>query len=195
MYLQIIIIILTLLSVLGFIYKPVPKQVYINPNVTPIDPVCQNQPVECDTDNDCNKCIDNEKMNCVIMNRNKNQEEKYGKAKKYCLPLKPSQPCNETLGGIWTWTGWSDPIRKEWDCLCTYPEIAGNKGCTKLNPNVCKNGVYKYNAINAIRGPSPKDCECASNSQRIITSTNVPLCVPKGDGYCANEQMCTNFYT
>jgi hypothetical protein len=193
----ILIIGLTCLVIIGLFRQPLIKTAYINPNVSSTRPMCMDKPIECNTDNDCRQCNDAITMKCIEMKRSPDQRKAYGNIhNKYCLPEKPNKPCNEKLGGIWTWTGWSGGNRKEWDCLCTYPEIAGNVGCTHLNPNVCNLGVYNYDARTATRGPNPGDCKCTEpHYTKIITDTNVPLCIKKGDGYCPNDKVCHNFYS
>lgn len=195
MILVIIIILLTVVTIFGFLYVPQkPKATALNPHITPLNPICSNTPVECTTDSDCTKCLDSFKVRCTTLRRNPEQSTKYGAQKSYCLPVKPQRPCNEKLGGIWTWTGWSDENVKEWDCLCTYPEIAGGNGCQRLNGNVCKGGTYNYDARNATQGPKPSNCKCGENDQLIVTESGVPLCVPKGPGYCSDESTCKRFY-
>ena len=190
----IFIISLSCLIIIGLFIHPIAKTVYINPHSHTVNPICMDTPIECHTNDDCNKCADGIQLKCMELKRGSHQQEVYGNIhNKYCLPEKPTKLCNEKYGGIWTWTGWATN-RKEWDCMCTYPEIAGNNGCTHLNPNVCNLGKYTYDARTATRGPIPADCECAPNYIKIVTDTNVPLCVKKGDGYCPNDKICNEFY-
>lgn len=192
----VLIICLSCLAIIGLFVKPKPQTRYISPLTDHINPLCMDKPIECHTDNDCHKCTDGVEIKCVELKRGPHQQETYGNIhNKYCLPVKPDKPCNEKYGGIWTWTGWAED-RKEWDCLCTYPEIAGGAGCNHLNPNVCNLGEYTYDARTATRGPIPDDCKCAApHYTKIITDTNVPLCIKKGDGYCPNDQVCRRFYS
>jgi hypothetical protein len=187
--------VLTLLAIIGFTYYPPVISGYINPNAQPKDPICSETPIECNIDDDCGKCIDSEAYNikCTTLKRNSNQSKHYGEEKKYCLPEKPEKPCNEKLGGVWTWTGWASK-GGEWDCMCTYPEIAGGNGCSKLNPNVCKGGKYTYSAIGADRGPRLTDCECPPTHIRIHTNKGIPMCIKKNKGSCPNEAICQSFY-
>jgi hypothetical protein len=191
----ILIVILTFLILVGLITKPKAHTNYINPSTSALNPLCMDTPTECLSAKECESCSDGVAMDCVELKRNPHQKKAYGNIhSKYCLPVKPDKPCTERLGGIWTWTGWASN-RKEWDCLCTYPEIAGNIGCTRLNPNVCKDGVFAYDATTATRGPTPNDCQCYSGYTKIVTDTNVPLCIKKADGYCSDERVCRNFYS
>ena len=158
------------------------KHHYINPNVFNNE-YCVKTPVECQSDEDCSKCKDTIKLTCQVHNK-----------RKYCLPLKPDRPCEPKYGGIWTWTGWTNPQLQEWDCLCLHPEISGIEGCTQLNPDVCKNGVYTYNAETMKRRPLPSDCKCNENQVKIV-SNNIPKCITKNEGYCPNAHVCELFYS
>lgn len=176
------------LSVFGFVYTPKTNPGFINPRPRDPNPVCSNWAVECKTNGDCAECIDNDvfEIRC---------QETGIKRKKYCTPKIPDKPCNEDLGGVWVWTGWSSTRTREWECLCAYPEIAGNKGCTKLNPNVCKGGTYGYSAKRSNRGPVPSDCVCSKGSVRITSDNNVPMCIPENPGFCPDERTCRSFYS
>lgn len=181
----IVITILLFLVILGFLYVP---RIYIGSPIQPITsgikPVCLSEQVECLVDSDCAHCDDILDITCQNMG-----------GKRYCLPAKPDKQCNEDLGGVWTWTGWASVDRKEWDCLCTYPEISGNRGCTKINPNVCAGGEYTYSAKIKNRGPLPSDCTCPSTSVKIVTENNIPMCIPLHPGICADDTVCKSFYT
>jgi len=183
-----LICLLTLLTVFGFVYTPRTARTFLNPTASRTHPVCSERAVECQNDADCVECADNDvfQIRCEEVGGGKLVERK-----RYCLPRKPDKPCNEDLGGVWTWTY----NNKEWECLCTYPEIAGNRGCTKLNPNVCKGGTYNYSAKRSNRGPIPTDCVCPEESIRIVSEDNVPMCVPTHPGICPDENTCRSFYT
>jgi hypothetical protein len=173
---------------LGLFFHPKFVPIHINPNTSPINPLCATTPTTCENDSDCTKCLDNTVMRCTSTSTSSVQ--------KFCLPSKPEKPCNEKLGGVWTWTGWGregNHTSAEWECMCTYPEIAGNIGCTRLNPNVCRGGVFSFDASGG-RGPSPNDCVCGPNTFKIITPSNVPQCVPKNEWYCHDLESCKNFY-
>lgn len=187
-----IIVLLLCITVFGFVYTPNTPSTFINPATSQTNPVCSEQAVECQTNADCGKCEDNNifEIRCEEMGGGK-----LTKKKKYCLPVKPEKPCNEDLGCVWTWTGWASSDNKEWESLCTYPEIAGNKGCTKLNPNVCKGGTYNYSAKHSNRGPIPSDCVCPNGSVHIVSEDNVPMCIPLHPDICSDESTCRSFYT
>lgn len=195
--LLIILFIITILINIGILYKPSSGQTFIKRTDFDIpNPICQNTKIECQTDDDCFKCIDNEKMYCTELKRNDDQSKLYGETKKYCLPKLPDQPCNLKNGGIWSWTGWTDTERMEWDCLCTYPEIAGGKGCMQLNPNVCKGGNWSYDATTSNDAPKAEDCSCSDNHHLLKTKeSGVPLCVPSKDMFCTDKTNCETMYS
>ena len=206
------IVILTGFIIFGIIYKPIMKQIFLDPGSKKVNPICQREKTTCSSDDDCVKCSDNEKMTCQELKRSALQAPLYGETAKYCLPVNPEQNCNAKNGGIWTWTGWANTNRMEWDCLCTYPQIAGGNGCEELNPNVCntgnpdKPGNWSYNAANAITAPKSTDCTCPTGYNLLSTQPNdVPLCIP-GDPYLCkgseydtdinkDKKMCESMYS
>lgn len=198
-FIVILLIVLTVLIILGISYTPQLKQVFIDPGTVDANPICQFEPTTCNNDQDCTKCSDNEEMYCVSLNRNEDQAKMYGKSQKYCLPKLPESGCNTKNGGIWTWTGWSDTNRMEWDCLCTYPEISGNPGCTELNPNVCQGdgAVWNYDASLSSTNIAPtfKNCKCGPNTTLLATTTGVPLCVPNSKFLCDSKESCEKMYS
>jgi hypothetical protein len=204
MYLKIILTVLILISIAilvslmfwGLSYEPEFKAVYINSGEEDVKPVCQKEIIKCNTDSDCAKCTDNVEIKCVEIDRTSDHSKQYGVGGKYCLPEKPSSGCNAKNGGIWTWTGWSDTERMEWDCLCTYPQIAGGAGCQDLNPNVCAGGTWTYDATTATKAPSVLDCTCPKDFHLLSTEpTGVPLCVPHMDLVCQDEATCETMYS
>lgn len=195
---MLIIFAVTFLVMIGFAFDPfIPFQA-IASGAVDTNPICSQNPIECSTNADCNKCLDSEtfELSCQKLSRNPEQRQAYGESKKYCLPKKPNKPCNEDLGGIWTWTGWADTGVMEWECLCTYPHFAGNKGCTKLNPNVCRHGLFgPYSATVANRGPNAGDCVCREEYVKVVTTSGIPMCIPKNEGPCTNAVSCSAFYS
>lgn len=183
--LTVVISLLVALTVFGLVYRPSSTGPdFIDPVKVALSPICSEQPVPCINDSDCQHCRDANvfEMKCEGLDD-----------RRYCLPTKPEQPCNEKLGGVWTWSGWADTRNKEWECLCTYPEIAGNRGCTKLNPNVCRGGTYTYKP-SMDRGPLPSDCKCPRNTVQVVTEGDVPMCIARNKGSCFDEATCKRFY-
>ena len=163
------------------VQRPPTHNVFPRMDKKPLRPICTEQAYTCTTDKDCEKCIDSNSFEL------KCQPHKIDTGmQKYCLPVKPKKECNEKLGGVWTWTGWGESGTKEWDCLCVYPEIAGNRGCTRLNPGVCDKGTYTYDARGSSRGPSPDDCKCAEGYDKIVANPDIPMCIKHTDGIDAS---------
>ena len=196
-----------------FIYVPQTKQIYIDPELHSKDVICSHNPKKCVKDDDCDNCIESSKsqgeleITCQEIPRTSLQSKKYGKSGgKYCLPKKADQPCNQKLGGMWTWSGYSSlegtGLSQEWDCVCTIPEIAAGNGCP-LNANICQGGDFYYDATgkDSNTPPHPVHCRCPENSVKILTSNGSIICSPYNAGYCAdekgdyNEEICSNFFT
>jgi len=206
----IIIIIFSFLSIYKtFVYSPIPQEVFIDPELRTPNKECSVNPQLCTVDKDCENCVEsqNVEITCQDMNRSELQSKKYGKSGgKYCLPKKADQPCNEKLGGMWAWSGYSGlegtPGAQEWDCLCTIPEIAASNGC-KLNNNICKGGEFNYDALGAQSNtpPLPVHCKCPEGHVKVWTENQAILCVPYGPGFCAdekgvyNEEICKSFFS
>lgn len=201
----VIVLIIAIIVLIGFIifgkiYTPSQGQTFIKPKQTSTSPICQQQPIKCNGPDDittCQNCIDNVEITCQELYRTKDQEPFYGTSGYFCLPQKPSQPCDPAKGGIWEWTGWASTDRMEWDCLCTYPGYAGNPGCTKWNPNVCNGGIFSYDATKQQnQGPSINDCTCATGYNLLSADPGgIPICVPAGDYLCKDKTMCETMYS
>ena len=178
----IIVITLLILSLIGFIVKPTNIPINVNPGTGINNKKCTSQVVECSTDNDCSSnCVESsqgEEMKCIeIKVNNKN----YGNTKKVCALAKAEMKCNTQYGGLPVWSGWTNPDRMEWDCLCMYPNYAGGESCSKLNPNVCNGGQgFQWNANDG--PPENGICSCVDGQEKIIDKNGVPICVEKGKG-------------
>jgi hypothetical protein len=130
----------------------------------------------CTSDEDCNKCAeigDDIEMSCATIVENPH----VSKTKKIsvCLPktVTLSNDCNENNGAIKVWSGWNNPERMEWDCVCTYPDWAGGsdyKGKTtcELNPDICQGGTWNYDATTATGPPTADNCTCDASDQHHI---------------------------
>lgn len=180
------IVFLTILLLTGLLYRPArvgPD--FIDPVRIETNPVCSERAVQCVTDGDCDRCQDGNVFEIRCQDH---------MGRRYCLPKKPDQPCNMDHGGQWMWTGWADSKNRDWECLCAYPEIAGNKGCTEINPNVCRGGTFTF-PKNSKRGPRPEDCECPPSTFRIVTEGNVPMCIKRNKTSCFDEDTCRQFYS
>jgi hypothetical protein len=161
----------------------------IDPSAHAPNPFCAQTPVSCDTDADCNICVDAQAMTCS----EQANVESPNTVNKYCLPSKPpDRPCNIENGGRWLYTGWGriDPsIENDWECQCTYATVAGKVGCT-LNDDVCAGGVWDDVSWET-SAPDPSKCICPSNTVRITRQGVKPMCLPKST-VCYDEASCNN---
>ena len=178
-----IIITLLLLSLIGFIVKPTNIPINVNPGTGISNKKCTSQIVECSTDSDCSSnCVESsqgEQMKCIELKVN---NKDYGNTKKVCALAKAEMKCNTQYGGLPVWSGWTNPDRMEWDCLCMYPNYAGGESCSKINPNICNGGKgFEWNAND---GPPEKTgiCTCVDGQEKIIDENGIPICVEKGKG-------------
>lgn len=198
LYLLIIIIVfLAILVIFGLIFKPKEQKVLIKPQTKDVNKSCTKNSIECNPNdlNSCNNCNDNVEIKCQKLN---DTDKKY-----YCLPKKPDAQCNSKNGGLWVWSGWSDIDKMEWDCLCNYPHISSNKGCTNLNFGVCEGGTWKYDAVTDKRPPNFDDCQCPENTVKIKRpNSEIPMCISQEicGGFGLTDikgnisELCKNFY-
>ena len=104
----------------------------------------------------------------------------------------PDKPCNKKNGGIWVYSGNPESETMDWECLCTYPQIAGNAGCEDLN--VCKNETWTYDAvINSDRAPSKDDCKCDNGYNLLAYDDDSFICV--NSEICDNKEQCELLYS
>jgi len=144
---------------------------------------CQTGKVTCKDNVDCLHCSEKLKVSLTCQKVSSDLSEKR------CLPRKPLEPCNEKLGGVWVWSG------TKWFCTCAYPEIAGGKGCQKVNPNVCHGGKYTFDARKG-QPPNVKDCQCKKGSFRFLNSRSIPVCVtPIKGSPCYSKSSCVHLYS
>ncbi len=191
------------LAIFGFIYRPRFIETFIQLDENPDGEKqhCLKVQVKCNTVDDCNKqCIEGSQveLQCTYVDRPSHLEGLYGESGNYCLPAKPTSGCDASKGGIWVWSGYSAVQSQQWECLCTYPEYAGNhtEGCSTYNANVCQGGTMKYDATTANRPPLADDCTCPTSTTRLeaIDGTQLPLCVPQKPFLCDSPQMCESMY-
>jgi hypothetical protein len=192
---KILIVVFILFVILGitiFLLVSKPKQkVEPEPEPEPLKSrLCTKVQTPCQTDEDCNNLCEEtiegtpENLTCQeLTGRYTDQQKNDFGSGKYCLPLKPKKECSEKNGGVLTWTGWSSTDRMEWDCLCTYPNYFGNEGCTSLNPGVCIDGTFEFDAKNG-EAPSSKNCTCKQDYIKMIKNEGgTPFCVNKDIEY------------
>jgi hypothetical protein len=192
------------LTIFGFIYHPrfVETFIQLDESVSGEQKNCMNESVKCNTVDDCKtNCKDyhQEEMQCTYVERPSHLNGKYGESGNYCIPAKPQTGCDASKGGIWVWSGYSEVGTQRWECLCTYPEYAGNYSefCGSYNANVCQGGVMDYDATTAKRPPSADDCTCPPSTTRLEANdgTQLPLCVPTKPYLCDSKKMCESMYS
>ena len=142
--------------------------------------LCTENPVTCNNSSDCDiQCVEStkgEKMSCIQLDRTEDQIKEFGPAMKVCLPEKTKINCDKSHGGIKVWSGWSNPDRMEWDCLCSYPNYVGTDHCSKINPGICHNGKFDWDISKGV--PSAKQCKCNPGFVLIKKPNGFPMCVP-----------------
>ena len=176
------------------------KTVLINPSVGENTKKCLKEIVNCNNDDECQQnCIENSQgiqMKCTQLPRyNANQESTVGKTQNICAPAKAESNCDAKHGGVLTWTGFPDINNMNFNCFCTYPNLASGPSCS-LNPDVCAGGTYSWDVTDPNKSdPSKATCTCDANSILIMdTLNNVPKCVPKTFNNNFNETSTASFY-
>jgi hypothetical protein len=130
---------------------------------------CSSEKVPCDPNspNSCNICNDPEHMKCVKVPNGDSVEY-------LCLPKEPDINCNAQNGGRYIWTGYGFTQQKDWQCLCTKPEIYNGPTCEIKNPSYCSNGT-----ITDINNPLRTICQCNPEKNKLLfRDNNTPMCVP-----------------
>lgn len=87
-----------------------------------------------------------------------------------CQRTQQNIPCDREFGGVMFMQNQNGiPF---WDCICTNPTYYGGPGCTRLAPDVCKNGIFMYKGLNKHL------CKCKSEDVHI-TLNDKDYCVSK----------------
>lgn len=181
--LTVIIFLLFGLLLFGIFYKKKPLPIIINETTDAFNKSCLTQQVICSSNDDCKKyCVEaqeGEEIVCQPLKRYTSEQiTNYGPNINVCTLAHPSSNCNEKYGGLKVWSGWSNPSRMEWDCLCSYSTYAGRQYCN-LNADICKDGSFNWDVTTG-KNPSYTDCECKDPNILMKTINNQkPLCVPK----------------
>jgi hypothetical protein len=186
--LGIIVLILLGFAITGLLYKPNPLAIAIAPIPGSFNKKCTTEQVLCnpalkgsDCKILCKESQEGEEMECVTLNRyTKDQISDYGPEQSVCLPANAKLDCNAKLGGIKVWSGWSNPDRMEWDCMCSYPGYVGGTNCSTFNANICNGGTGMDNLDVTTGGPpSASDCTCpASYTLMYANDGGYPICAP-----------------
>lgn len=127
--------------------------------------ICSTEKVSCNPANinSCNElCGDTEQMKCVNVN-----------GENLCLPREPDINCNSENGGKYIWTGYGFTQSKDWQCLCTRPEIYNGPDCNIKNPSYCSNGTLASD----INTPLRNICRCENGTELLFRNNNTPMCV------------------
>ena len=149
---------------------------------------CSSVKVPCDpnAENPCGVCDGTEQMKCVSLPDGQN----------LCLPKEPDISCNAENGGKYVWTGYGFTQSKDWQCLCTRPEIYNGPNCSIRNPSYCSGGKLSSN----IDDPLSKICDCGdpkvTKRKLLFRDNNTPMCVSidtvQGGG---EEGLYGNYHT
>lgn len=132
---------------------------------------CSSEKVPCNPfdDNSCdNLCDDTEKMKCVNV-KGVNGDENL------CLPKEPDINCNSQNGGRYIWTGYGFTQSKDWQCLCTRPEIYNGPDCNTKNPSYCSNGTLSSDINTPLRNIC--NCDESKGMNLLFRNNNTPMCV------------------
>ena len=202
------IILLLLASISLFVLSPITvmankplKNIIINPISGQNTKKCLSEILNCNDDNDCQKnCIEQfsgVQMKCVDLPKyTEEQKLLYGQSQKICAPAKAEINCNAKYGGVLSWSGFPNIENMQWDCLCSYPNLAGGPGCS-LNSDVCEGGTYTWDVTDSNKSdPTNKLlCTCGPGKSLFIDPiTSVPKCVPKIFSNKFNEVSTRSFY-
>ena len=197
----VVLVILLVFAIIGVSHHPNPQAVDVHPTPGQLDRTCTTEKVSCTVDGDCDICremIEGKEIVCKQLHRyTDEQRSEYGDTQGVCVPADAKMDCNEERGGLLTWSGWGDPARMEWDCLCSYPSFAGGPNCSPT-PGVCENGVMEWSVKSTQKPPSASQCKCNSGYVlRARSSDSTPICVPKamsGETTGGPVNSYTNFY-
>lgn len=187
--------VLCILIMFGIFYSPKLQYIVIPENSGVFNQQCTTTKVECNSDYDCQeRCVEasaGEEMVCkTFPTFTSSQKQNYGQTGRFCVPAKAQMQCNIATGGIPVYTGWSNPERMEFDCLCSYPLYASSQTYDsqgramsppcQLNPDVCAGGVFNWDLTKKIEEPHAGLCTCPEGKTLVIDENagGVPRCVP-----------------
>jgi len=84
-------------------------------------------------------------------------------------------PCNIDYGGMYTWSGWTQPTGDmKWDCICNYPAFASGPECT-INSYICAGGTFDWKPNQL---PTEAKCTCNPGLTEVKDYRGVSYCVP-----------------
>lgn len=196
------------LSVVGLTNPPAPAKyspVVLSDQVGVFSKECTRELTTCETDQDCQSlCKEQQRGVDMACTQIADPNDKSGEVPKtkVCAPRNAVMQCGKNLGGVLTWSGWSNPDRMEWNCLCQFPSYASNANCTKLNAGICSaydssqdKNVQNYNWNVSMGRPELGICTCPSGTTRQTSIFNqIQRCVPNGiTGLYADLQISTGY--
>mgnify|MGYP001411951632 CR=1 FL=1 len=141
-YLNIIVIVFICLSLLFIIIAGDKSQdspdIVWNPDKSKTKLYCKTTQTKCETSDDCSKkCMESTALG---------EEMVCDQDIKMCVPDKSDKikdACDPKNGEL-VWTGWNDPNRMGWDCVCKNPDTTAAQECG-INSNgkyECKNYCF-----------------------------------------------------
>ena len=187
-----IFLIFSILILSIYIYKSLNKGSQPPQIGNPFIPFTSNKKVDCSavkvscdpkSENPCGICDGTEQMKCMSIN-----------GENVCLPKEPDISCNTKNGGKYIWTGYGFTQSKDWECLCTRPEIYNGPDCNIKNPSYCSNGTLSDN----INDPLSNICNCGDpkSNKLLFRYNNTPMCIstdPKQGG--GEDGLYGNYHT
>lgn len=150
-------------SIISQTNTPPPKGKPFIPFTSGKEKQCTAEKVSCDPseENSCDSKCQEPGMKCVKMN------DEF-----VCLPREPDVNCNSQNGGKYVWTGYGFTQTKDWQCLCTHPEIFNGSSCDIKNPSYCSGG-----SIGNVNTRLRDICTCPKGTGLLFRYNNTPMCV------------------
>lgn len=150
---------------------------------------CSTELVTCAIDQDCQAICKEQQdgldMACISIS-DPNDKTGMLPKKKVCALREAEMKCGKNLGGVLTWSGWSNPDRMEWNCICQFPSYASNQNCTQFNSGICsaydtakKQTTSGFNWDVSVGRPELGTCTCpAGTTRQTVLSNQMQRCVP-----------------
>jgi hypothetical protein len=196
------------MSVQGLARPPEPAQysaVQFSDQVGTFNKLCTEEITTCATDADCQSlCKEQQRgmnMACVQIADPSDKSGQLPKSK-VCAPREAIMKCGKNLGGVLTWSGWANPDRMEWNCLCQFPSYASNDNCSQFNSGICSaynatqnKFVSGYNWNVSMGRPEWGSCTCPTGFTRQTSLSNqIQRCVPNEiSGLYADLQTASGY--
>jgi len=144
---------------------------------------CISEPITCTGANkegnefcqkSCNETTEGMEMACI-------ETSNIGNAPTYkCGPSDIKNKCNIKYGGRFALSSWGGATNPEWDCICQWPEYSAVSPCNDLNPGLCENGTFEWDASLDI--PEKAICKCDHGYTLLCSNYgSIPNCVKDED--------------